>query len=222
MQMRHVVLQTVVAGAFVTLAAVVPAAAEGDSKQEETDFSGTWVLEEERSETPRSGRSGMSGGFGGRGAGHGGGFGGSGGRGGSAGGRGGRGGGAGMGSGGSGGRGGSSEGRSMRPPNRMTIEQSEVALRISGEDERARTVVLDGRELTDETQSRGRWKKGKLIVVRQGRRGEIRQTMQLIDEGETLRITASMGGTGGRSREVKSVYFRERDLGSDSESEPGA
>jgi len=92
---------------------------------------------------------------------------------------------------------------------RITITQDESTVTITDDNAQGRVIYTDGRQASASGQSLGQWKKGKLIVRTEGPRGELKETMELAEEGTTLFVTVSMQSSGGRGMKFKRVYTRD-------------
>lgn len=177
---------------FLLFVVVVPLTAADETP----DLSGRWILNEEESDNPSQKMS-RGGGFG-RGMG---------------GGRDGGPGAGGMGGGGSPGRGGGTM-REMRDPSRvreLVISQGEARLTVGFADDSEQVFYIDGRE-TDAAgapiRTSARWKRDKLVIVRQGQRGTMTETWELVADGLQLFVKTKMKGSPGGSMSFERVYDR--------------
>ncbi len=91
----------------------------------------------------------------------------------------------------------------------MTIEQDDLVLKITNDASNERTIYLDDRESNEPGESSGRWQKGKLIVRTEGRRGQLKETLELAEEGAALFVTISAARLAGGEMKFKRVYTRE-------------
>jgi hypothetical protein len=101
-----------------------------------------------------------------------------------------------------------------RLPERIRIEQAAGGVSIADSTgltlERIATGKSEARVEGNTVPSvTGEWNKGRLQVVREGRRGRITQTFSLEEDGRTLVIQTKTESNGpGPSREFKRVYRR--------------